>query len=72
MTTAQLRRAADRYQAAQARADAALKVRDALIEDALLAGWKLRDIADATGVTVGRIGQLNTAMNRRGHSLDSK
>lgn len=53
-----LRKAERDYQRAAARAEEARTHRNALIAHALGGGWTHAQIADATGLTRGRIGQL--------------
>lgn len=56
VTARQLRAAEARVQKSkQAQAE-----RDALIRQALSEGWTQRQIAEATGITHGRIGQIAT------------
>jgi phage portal protein BeeE len=58
MTKEELRKAEARYQRAFARSEALREERNALVRAALEAGWTHAQIADATGLTRGRIGQL--------------
>lgn len=58
MTAEELRKAEARYQRAFAVADAAREARNALIADALRSGWTHAQIAEATGLTRGRVGQM--------------
>lgn len=58
MTTAELRKAEARYQRASRRSEEAREARNALVREALAAGWTHQQIADATGLTRGRIGQI--------------
>lgn len=65
MTTNDLKRAEQAYQRAQSAADAARLERNALVQDALAAGWSQTSIAQATGLSSARIGQLAKALGRR-------
>lgn len=58
-TAAELKKAARAHQLAAAKATKARLKRDLLICDALLAGWTHQRIADATGLTRGRINQIS-------------
>ncbi len=58
MTAEELRKAEARYQRAFARAEAAREERNRLVREALDAGWTHAQIAEATGLTRGRIGQI--------------
>jgi len=62
MTSEQLRKVEARYQRASARAEGARAERNAAVRAALDAGWTHARIAEATGLTRGRVGQI--AMNR--------
>lgn len=65
MTADELRRAEEAYQRAQGAADAARLERNALVLDALAAGWSQSSIARATGLSAARVGQLAKALGRR-------
>ena len=58
MTAAELRKAELRYQAAARRAEVARAQRNAAIATALAGGMTHTEIAKATGLTRGRVGQL--------------
>ena len=58
LTAAELRKAEARYQRAFRRAEEAREARNALVRAALEAGWTHAQIAEATGLTRGRIGQI--------------
>lgn len=58
MTADELRKAQARYQRALARSEAASRERRHLILAALDEGWTHARIAEATGLTRGRIGQF--------------
>lgn len=58
MTAQELRQAEARYQRAFRRAEELRLERNALILEALEAGWTHAKIAEATGLTRGRVGQL--------------
>ena len=58
MTAAELRKAEARYQRAFRRAEEAREERNRLVLDALEAGWTHARIAEATGLTRGRVGQI--------------
>ena len=58
ITPRRLATSARRYEAARARAIILARARDALIQQALADGWTHAQIAKATGLTRGRIGQL--------------
>jgi hypothetical protein len=59
-------RAAERsYQRAAARAEELREARNQAIRDALAAGLTHRQVADATGLTHGRVGQLAMAAARK-------
>lgn len=55
MTSDQLRRAQERY---ERDIHGARQARDKTIRDALAAGWTQRKVAEATGLTHGRIAQI--------------
>lgn len=58
MTADELRKAEARYQRAFARSEAAREARNALVREALTAGWTHAQVAQATGLTRGRVGQM--------------
>ena len=58
MTTDQLRKAEARYRRASRRAEEAREARNQAVCAALSAGWTHQRIADATGLTRGRINQI--------------
>lgn len=58
-TEAELRKAERAHQLASVKATNARLKRDLLICEALLAGWTHQKIADATGLTRGRINQIS-------------
>lgn len=58
MTADELRKAEARYQRAFARSEELRRERNALILEALEAGWTHAKIAEATGMTRSRVGQL--------------
>jgi phage portal protein BeeE len=58
MTAAELRKAEARYQRAFARSEALRLERNALVLEALKAGWTHAAIAEATGMSRGRVGQI--------------
>lgn len=58
MTTHELRKAEARYQRAFARSEATREERNDLVRAALAAGWTHARIAEATGLTRGRINQI--------------
>ena len=58
MTADDLRKAEARYQRAYRRAEEAREARNATLCDALNAGWTHAQIADATGLTRSRVGQI--------------
>lgn len=60
----QLRAAAEAIDAAQRTLDAATTARNKLIQRALADGWTQRAIADATGLSAGRLGQLAKELGR--------
>jgi CRP-like cAMP-binding protein len=61
VTAAELRKAEARYQRAFARSEAAREDRNALVRSALAEGWTHARIAEATGLTRGRVGQIASA-----------
>lgn len=58
MTAEELRKAEARYRRASARSEQARQERNRLVREALAAGWTHKQIADATGLTRGRVNQL--------------
>lgn len=58
MTAADLEHAELRYRKAAARAEEARDERNRLVRRALAEGWTHARIAEATGLTRGRIGQM--------------
>jgi hypothetical protein len=58
VTVAELQKAERAYQRAQRRADEAREARNAAVLTALDAGWTHARIAEATGLSRGRIAQL--------------
>lgn len=58
MTADELRKAEARYKQASLRAEEAREARNATVLRALADGWTHAAIADATGLTRGRIGQI--------------
>jgi len=58
MTPDDLHKAEARYQRAFRRSEALREKRNALVRQALAEGWTHARIAEATGLTRGRIGQL--------------
>lgn len=58
MTAEELRKAEARYKRAFARAEDAREDRNAAVRAALDAGWTHAAIAEATGLTRGRINQI--------------
>lgn len=58
MTAKELRDAEARYRRACQRAEALRLERNAMVLEALNAGWTHAQIAKATGLTRGRVGQL--------------
>lgn len=58
MTAAELTKAERSYRAAHARAEKARAHRNDLVCQALAADWTHQKIADATGLTRGRINQI--------------
>lgn len=61
MTADQLRKAEARYQRAFARSEQLRRERNALVHAAIAAGWTHARIADATGMSRGRVGQIALA-----------
>jgi hypothetical protein len=58
VTPDELRNAEARYQRAFRRSEELRAERDALIRDAIAARWTHAHIAEATGLTRGRVGQI--------------
>jgi CRP-like cAMP-binding protein len=58
VTAKELRKAEARYQRASRRAEEAREARNAAVRAALNAGWTHAAIAEATGLTRGRVGQI--------------
>lgn len=58
MTAEELRKAEARFRRAFARSEELRRERNALILEALDAGWTHARIAEATGMTRSRVGQL--------------
>jgi hypothetical protein len=58
VTAAELRKAERAYQRAAAKAELARYRRNAAVRAALAEGWTHAAIADATGLTRGRVGQI--------------
>jgi hypothetical protein len=58
MTAEELRAAERRYYKAARLAQEAREARDAAVRQAIREGWTHRRIAQATGLTHGRIGQI--------------
>ncbi len=61
MTATELRKAEARYKRASLRAEEARNARNAAVRAALAEGWTHAAIAEATGLTRGRIGQIAAA-----------
>jgi hypothetical protein len=58
MTTDELRKAEARYKRASLRAEEAREARNRLVREALTEGWTHARIAEATGLSRGRVGQI--------------
>ena len=58
MTTEELRKAEARYQRAFRRSEAVREERNAVVHAALDANWTHAQIAEATGLTRSRVGQI--------------
>lgn len=58
MTETELRKAEARYQRAYRRSEEAREARNAAVCEALSEGWTHQKIADATGLTRGRVNQI--------------
>ena len=65
MTSEELRKAEARYQRAYRRAEEAREARNAAVCDALDAGWTHAQIAEATGLTRSRVGQIALTCEER-------
>lgn len=63
MTTDTLRKTEARYQRATRRSEQAREARNAAVREALSAGWTHARIAEATGLTRGRVGQIAMTRN---------
>lgn len=63
MTAAELKRAERNYRAAAVKAATTLALRNQAVKDALADGWTHAKIAEATGLTRGRVGQLAAGRN---------
>lgn len=61
MTAADLEHAELRYRKAAARAEEWREERNRLVREALAAGWTHAQIAEATDLTRGRVGQIAQA-----------
>ena len=64
MTADELRSAEARYQRAFRRAEEARTDRNAAVRQALEAGWTHAQIAEATGLTRSRVGQIALSLQR--------
>lgn len=58
MTAGDLGKAEARFQRASRRAEEAREERNRLVREAIVAGWTHAKIAEATGLSRGRVGQL--------------
>ncbi len=58
MTAAELRKAEARYQRSSRRSETEREARNAAVRQALAEGWTHARIAEATGMSRGRVGQL--------------
>jgi CRP-like cAMP-binding protein len=58
MSGDELRKAEARYQRAFRRSEAEREARNQLVRDAVAAGWTHAQIAEATGLTRARVGQI--------------
>lgn len=58
MTRDVLRKAEAAHRAASRRSDEKREARNRAVRDALAAGWTHAQIAEATGLTRGRVGQI--------------
>jgi len=64
MTVEELRAAETRYQEAARVAEEARAARNAAVHEALLCGWRQRDVSAVMGLSAGRIGQLAQGLER--------
>jgi hypothetical protein len=60
VTPEELRKAEAAYQAAVRHSEEKREARNAAVREALSEGWTHAKIADATGLTRGRVGQIAT------------
>jgi DNA-binding NarL/FixJ family response regulator len=67
MTAKELRSAEARYQRASSAAETHRQARNVAVRQALAAGWTHQQIADATGLSRGRISQIRDA----GHKVNA-
>jgi DNA-binding NarL/FixJ family response regulator len=58
MTPDELRKAEHRYKLAVLKSESAREERNRLVREALAEGWTHAQIAEATGLTRGRVGQI--------------
>lgn len=58
VTAAQLRRAEEKFKRDYAASEGSRARRNQLVRAATAEGWTLQQIADATGLSVSRIGQI--------------
>lgn len=65
MTADELRKAEAAYQAASRRSEMARERRNATVWAAIEAGWSHAQIAQATGLTRARVGQIALARQER-------
>ena len=72
MTAEQLRKAEARYARASARSEALRAERNALVRQAVTDGWTHAQIAEATGLTRGRIGQIAQYVGTRSATASSR
>ena len=63
VTTEDLRAAEDAYREIAERAEQAREYRNQTVRAALAAGWTHAKIAEATGLTRGRVGQIAAGSN---------
>jgi len=61
MTPEELQKAEARYQRAFRRAETEREARNAAVREALAEGWTHARIAETTGLTRGRVGQIASA-----------
>jgi hypothetical protein len=64
MTAKELHEAEARYRRAFRRSEAERQARNAAVREALLQGWTHAQIADATGLTRARVGQIALGKER--------